>query len=132
MTTDLDRLIARASEHRIIIQRRAGPMLSAGDVATRLSISRRVVYMRRAVGRLLAVQVGRVWRFPEFQFDGASVLAGFEDLLVAHGHDDAWAILDSLTATDAVLAGRSVVEALRAGDVDGVETVRQLAGDGFS
>jgi hypothetical protein len=126
-------VLARSLEHRHLLRRRIEPTLAAAEAAQVLGISRQAVDKRRAASRLLAVRIGGDWRYPEFQFDGQAVLPGFERLMESFEGRDPWSIADSLTAEDEALDGRSLIEALRAGDVESVDrAIRQMHGDGYA
>lgn len=126
-------VLARSLEHRDLLRSRIEPTLSATEAGQVLGISRQAVDKRRAAARLLAVRLGGDWRYPDFQFDGQAVVSGFERLMAACAGRDPWAIADVLTAKDAALGGRSLIETLRTGDMDDVDrAIRQMEGDGYA
>ena len=135
---DIDPLvpaIARGVEHRQALREAAGGMLSAAEAGALLSISRQAVDKRRRAGGLLAVREGGDWRYPACQFDAGlgEVVAGVPEVLGALEGQGGWVALDFLLAPDEALAGRSPIEALRAGDAAAVLRVaRADAGDGFA
>ena len=46
---------------------------------------------------------------------------------------DPWSIADALAAKDDALGGRSLIEALRDGDIDDIDrAIRQMDGDGYA
>ncbi|MGO4573309.1 helix-turn-helix domain-containing protein [Microvirga sp. 2TAF3] len=134
--TDLDPLapaLARNVEHRQTLLNRAGGALSADEAGQILGITRQAIDKRRRAGTLLAVREGSDWRYPVCQFDNGEVVAGIPDVVRGFGAASPWVALDFLLAPDANLAGRTPLEALRAGDRDPVmRLVRGFQGDGFA
>ncbi len=60
-------------------------------------------------------------------------MAGIPDVVAGFGSSSPWVVLDFLLAPDTVLAGRSPLEALKAGDREPVRRlVRAAQGDGFA
>lgn len=121
------------SQHRAELLSECGHMFFAADVGRLLGISPQEVDQRRAAWKLLAVSAGGDWRYPIFQFAGAGVLPGFEEVLAGHVGRDPWATLDSILAKDPSLGDRSLLDALKEGDTETVDLViRQMQGDGFA
>jgi hypothetical protein len=134
--TDLDPLapaLARNVEHRQTLLTLAGGALSADEAGRILGITRQAVDKRRRTGALLAVREGSDWRYPACQFADGEVVAGIPDVVRGFGPASPWVALDFLLAPDTVLAGRTPLEALKAGDRDEVlRLVREFQGDGFA
>jgi hypothetical protein len=134
--TDLDPLapsLARNVEHRQTLLILAGGAVSAEEAGQVLGITRQAVDKRRRAGTVLAVREGSDWRYPACQFDNGEVRAGIADVVRAFGSAGPWVALDFLLASDTTLAGRTPMEALRAGDRDSVlRLVRGAQGDGFA
>lgn len=134
--TDLDPLapaLARGVEHRQTLLTLAGGVLSADQAGRILGITRQAIDKRRRAGTLLAVREGSDWRYPACQFENGQVVAGVPDVVRGFGSSSPWVALDFLLAPDTVLAGRTPLEALKAGDHDAVmRLVRGFQGDGFA
>ncbi|ANT55001.1 helix-turn-helix domain-containing protein [Mesorhizobium amorphae] len=133
---ELDPLVpalARNVEHRKFLIERAGGTLSAEDAGRLLGISRQAVDKRRRAGSLLAVREGSDWRYPGCQFDETDVVGGIAEVVRAYASAGPWMALDFLLGPDSVLAGRTPLAALRAGDRDSVlRILRSEATDGFA
>jgi hypothetical protein len=132
-------LLARSAGDRMELLAAAGGTLSAAEVARVLGISRQGVDKRRRAFGLLAVRLGGDWRYPACQLDerAGEVVAGVPEVVGSLRGDGPWASLDFLLAPDTVLGGLSPIQALRAGDREGLGAVLRLAraievGDGFS
>jgi hypothetical protein len=134
--TELDPLapaLARGVEHRRTLLSLAGGALSADEAGQILGVTRQAVDKRRRTGSLLAVREGSDWRYPACQFEVSEVVAGIPDVVRGFGPSSPWVALDFLLAPDTVLAGRTPLEALKAGDRDEVlRLVRGFQGDGFA
>lgn len=134
--TELDPLapaLARNVEHRQTLLNLAGGVISADAAGQILGITRQAVDKRRRAGSLLAVREGSDWRYPACQFADGEVVAGIPDVVRGLGSSSPWVVLDFLLTPDTVLAGRTPLEALKAGDRDPVlRLVRGLQGDGFA
>jgi hypothetical protein len=134
--TELDPLapaLARGVEHRRTLLNLAGSAMSAEEAGQILGITRQAVDKRRRAGTLLAVREGSDWRYPACQFEDGEVVAGLPDVMRRFDAANAWVVLDFLLAPDTVLAGRTPLEALKAGDHDQVlRLVRGIQGDGFA
>jgi len=134
--TELDPLaptLARGVEHRRTLLTLAGGAVSADEAGQILRITRQAVDKRRRAGTLLAVREGSDWRYPACQFDNGEVVSGIPDVVVGFGSSSPWVVLDFLLAPDTVLAGRSPLAALKAGDREPVlRLVRAAQGDGFA
>jgi hypothetical protein len=134
--TDLDPLapsLARNVEHRQTLITLAGGALSADEAGRILGITRQAIDKRRRAGALLAVREGSDWRYPACQFNHGEVVAGIPDIVRGFGSASPWVMLDFLLAPDTVLAGRTPLAVLKAGDREPVlRLVRGSQGDGFA
>ncbi|MPR10303.1 helix-turn-helix domain-containing protein [Microvirga tunisiensis] len=134
--TELDPLapaLARGVEHRQTLLKLAGGILSADEAGRILGITRQAVDKRRRAGALLAVREGSDWRYPVCQFEDGEVVAGIPEVVRGFSSSGPWVALDFLLAPDTVLAGRTPLEALKAGDREEVlRLVRGFQGDGFA
>jgi hypothetical protein len=134
--TELDPLapaLARNVAHRQRLLTLAGGTLSADEVGQILGITRQAVDKRRRAGTLLTVQEGSAWRYPACQFADGKVMAGIPEVVRGFSSASPWVKLDFLLTPDTVLAGRTALEALKAGDRDEVvRLVHGLQGDAFA
>lgn len=104
--------------------REAGGAFTSMETATLLGISRQAVDQRARRGTLLAVPRGSGERlYPACQFDELGVVAGMEKILDAFTVDNPWTRLSVLLDTDPELADRTVVQALRDGDLEEARSV---------
>lgn len=108
---------------------RAGGSVSAAEAGELLgNVTRQAVEKRRERGTVLAVQVQGEYRYPVFQFEQAAVLEGLPAVLKAFTVRNAWTQLSVLLSRHEALEGRTVVEALRDGDVDAAVAVAERFG----
>jgi len=107
-----------------------GGILTAGDVAELLHISRQAVDKRRRNGQLLALAVGRrALAYPVWQFDPQhGMLPGVEAVFQSLAGHDSWMQLSFMLNPDSALDQRTPLDALRAGDVVAVLRAAQLYG----
>ena len=97
---------------------RAGGTLSAAQVGELLGqVSRQAVEKRRERGTLLAVQLRGEYHYPLCQFEGAEVIEGLPRVLKAFTVQNGWTQLSVLLSEQDALDGRTVLQALRAGEV---------------
>ncbi|MGH7586421.1 MAG: DNA-binding protein [Gemmatimonadales bacterium] len=131
-TIDVDPLldaIARGAEVKSALLTQAGGTWTAGQVAESLGISRQAVDKRRTRGALLAVPSGAGdHRYPRCQFTERGVIPHLEQVLRAFRVRDPWTQLSTLLGPSDTL-GRSVLDALRKGDVDGAVAAVRSIGD---
>jgi hypothetical protein len=113
-------LLARNVEHRAELLHRAGGNLSAEEAAQRLGIAPETVDEWRRAGTLLAISEGDDWRYPSCQFQQGEVVPGLAEVVRGLASEGPWVTLDILLAPDTVLAGRTPLQALQAGDCDAV------------
>jgi hypothetical protein len=100
-------------------------MLTGEALAGRLGVSRATVALRRAAGRLLALESGakRGFRYPAWQADVVAepaLAAPFEDVLHRLRPRGPWATYEFLTEPSPALGGRTPLEVLAAGDSEPV------------
>lgn len=121
-------LLARATDRRALL---AGA-LKTGQVAELLGRSRQAVHDRAAEGALLAINDSGEHRYPAWQFDPSAkrgVVPGLPDVLATLAVDPLskarW-----LTRPNAVLEGRSPLDALKNGEQERViAEARGVGGD---
>lgn len=122
LQTLLDDPLARAKlrglRYRQQLLEAEGGVLTAGDVAEILHISRQAVDKRRRKGQLLALAVGRrAYAFPAWQFDARlGLLPGIDEVFRALAEHDPWMQLSFMLNPNAALSERTPLEALRAGE----------------
>ena len=110
-----------------------GPLLSPGDVASRLGVTRATVHNWRQAGRLLALHPNQhTYVYPAFQFtepteseDG--LLVGLADVLAALAEISPLGKALWLQAKQPSLGGRTPVEVLRADRQTGLDSVLAAA-----
>ena len=97
---------------------RGGGGLTSSQVARALGITRQAVDKRRRRRALLAVPVGSgEYLYPGCQFTGQGVVPSLERVLRAFPIESPWTQLSVLIEPAPALGGRTVLEALQAGDV---------------
>lgn len=110
--------------------KRAGGAVTALQAAGLLGkITRQAVEKRRERGTVLAVMASGEYHYPLFQFESPAVLAGLPEVLRAFTIRNGWTQLSVLLSPQDALDGRSVVEALKQGDVEGAVGVAASFGD---
>jgi len=99
----------------------AGGGLTSSQVAGALGITRQAVDKRRTRHALLAVPNGSgEYVYPACQFTADGVTPGLEDVLRAFQIKNPWTQLSVLLASAPSLGGKTVLEVLKAGDIDRV------------
>jgi len=117
-----------AVKHQLL--KRAGGAWSAGRVAGALGLTRQAVDKRRTRGTLLGLPTGSGdYVYPRAQFTRRGVLRHVPDALQACRTDDPWTRLAILLEPADALGGRSVLQALRDGDVEPAIAVARSVGD---
>jgi hypothetical protein len=124
--SDLGGGVARAQQEGERLKRQVltqADMLAPERAAARAGITRQALDLRRKKRQALALtHAKRGYRYPAWQF--ADELAEpVLQLLPRLAHLDAWAQYLLLTQPEPLLEGRSIVEALRAGEHDRAERV---------
>jgi hypothetical protein len=118
----LGRAKARGLEVRRRLLEEAGGAYAVSEVADLLEITPAAVHQRRARGTLLAIRTANgQWVYPALQFDPPEVANRIGQVLTAFTVDEPWTKLAVLLAGAPSLGGRSPIEALRAGDLEGAE-----------
>jgi hypothetical protein len=115
-----------------------GPLLSPGDVANRLGVTRATVHNWRQAGRLLALHPNQhTYVYPAFQFteptesdDG--LLVGLADVLAGLADISPLGKALWLEAKQPSLAGRTPVEVLRAERLKGLDSVLAAAAAAYA
>ena len=115
-----------------------GPLLSPGDVASRLGVTRATVHNWRQAGRLLALHPNQhTYVYPAFQFtepneseDG--LLVGLADVLAALAEISPLGKALWLQAKQPSLGGRTPLEVLRAERLNGQDSVLAAAAAAYA
>ena len=115
-----------------------GPLLTPGDVASRLGVTRATVHNWRQAGRLLALHPNQhTYVYPAFQFteptesdDG--LLVGVADVLAALADISPIDQALWLQAKQPSLGGRTAVEVLRAERLKGLDSVLAAAAAAYA
>ena len=102
--------------------------LSADATARRLGITCEIVDERRRVGTLLAISEGSDWWYPACQFRQGEVVPGLTKVIRGLAAAGPWGMLDFLLAPNTVLAGRTPLQALLAGDRNAVLRLVRMGG----
>ena len=90
-----------------------GGVISPASAAELLGISRQAVGQRRAAGKLLAVEAGRGYVYPVWQFDGPHLLDGIPETLEILKNEDPWARFTFFLSKDAAAGGKRPLDLLR-------------------
>ena len=108
----------------------SGGVLSGAQVARILDISRQAVDKRRKQGQLIGLTQGkRGYAYPAWQFEGGKMLAHLTKLLDALRTHDAWMQLAFFINGNDRLNGRSLLELLRAGELEPVLRAAESYGE---
>lgn len=122
--------MARGVEAKRELIARSGGALSSGEVAAALGITRQAVDKRRERRKLLALPSGSGDHlYPACQFTAHGVVPHLGEVLEAFRVSDPWTELAVLLGPSPALGGRSALEALRSGDVDGAVAVAGAFGE---
>ena len=115
---------------KLAVLERAGGAATVEQVRPLLGdISRQAVEKRRERGGLLAVRIGGEYRYPVCQFADGDVLPGLPEVLRAFTVRSPWTQLSVRGAEQDALDGRTVLQALRDGDVAEAVAVAASFGD---
>ena len=121
---------ARGIEKQRELLATEGGAVGVDELAHALHVSRQAVDKRRRAGKLLALpRGGHRWVFPAWQVARGRTLSGLEDVLSALGGRDPWSQLIFFLAPDRLLADRSPLQALRAGDLPAVVHAAERYGE---
>jgi hypothetical protein len=97
----------------------AGGGLTSSQVARALGITRQAVDKRRSRRALLAVPNGSgEYLYPACQFTSDGVIPGLEEVLRAFRIQNPWTQLSVLLAPAPALGGKTILEALKSGDLE--------------
>lgn len=110
----------RGVEQKRGILRAEGGAVSAEEAGELIGISRQAVDKARREGRLLAVNVGRTWRYPLWQFVDGEVLRGLSQVLRALKTEGPWVRGAFFLDRNSRLGNESPLDLLRKSRVDEV------------
>jgi hypothetical protein len=97
---------------------KAGGTWGVTQVAEHLKVSRQAVDKRRRRGTLLAVEIGDSHRYPLCQFNESGVIDGLPEVLQAIQTESGWTRLSLLFSHTLQGDDRSLLDAVRAGQVE--------------
>lgn len=122
--------VARGRAVKAALLVRAGGALTTAEVAALLGVSTEEVEARRRCDALLAVSLesGEVG-YPAIQFGSDGVVPGLERVLAAFVDSNPWTRLAALTAPADALGGRTMLQALAAGETDRVTALAASLGE---
>lgn len=104
--------------------------LTSSQVATALGITRQAVDKRRRRRTVLAVSMGSgEYLYPACQFGPEGVIPGFEEVLLAVQIRNPWTQLSALLAPVPALGGKTVFDALKAGETKKAASVIASLGE---
>lgn len=110
---------ARGMKRQLDLLDEEGGTLGAQEVADLLGISRQAVDLRRASGKLLAIDLGlRKNLYPRWQFTEEGILAGLEETLAVlrEGATTPWSCLRFFLSGNLRLDGERPLDRLRRGE----------------
>ncbi len=119
---------ARGLKRQFELLAEEGGTLGAQEVADVLGVSRQAVDLRRANGKLLAIDLGtRKNLYPRWQFTDEGILAGLEETLAVlrAGKHSPWACLRFFLAGNLRLDGDRPLDRLRRGELAPVLTAAE-------
>ena len=122
--------MARGATRKRELMKRAGGGLTSSQVGRALGITRQAVDKRRSRNGLLAVPSGSGdYLYPACQFSAGGVLAGLEAVLQSFSLQNPWTQLSALLSPAPALSGRSLLDALKAGEVEKVAALAASLGE---
>lgn len=97
-----------------------------------LGVTQQAVDKRRRAGKLLAVPVGRGYRYPAWQFDErgrGGVLPGLEEVLESFGVEEPWMRASFFLRRNGRLDDRRPLDVLREGEMEAVKRAARAYGE---
>lgn len=117
-----------AARERLI--ERAGGLLRLGEAADRLGVRPQAITGRRTRGTILAVPMPNgEWVYPTCQFTDEGVVPGLKEVLHEFQDVSPWTQLAVLLAPSARYGGHSMLELLRAGEIDAARSIAATYGE---
>lgn len=123
----LPALLRGAQEKRWLLAAEGGT-LSGGEVAELLGVTRQAIDKQRRARKLLALRVGKAWRYPAWQFADGQPLPGLDTILGALRGTSLWSVTAFLLGRNVRLKGRRPLDLLRGGEVDPVDRAARAYG----
>lgn len=124
--------LMRSDEHRHVLQKAAGEMLSARQVSSLTGLSLQEINEMRDARKLLAVEIESVVFYPAFQINKGAIDPLMSAVLDAHKEDHPWVVMDILLAKDDAF-GKSILQLVQDKDHGAITRyISQVEGDGFS
>ncbi len=106
-----------------------GGTISAEEVGQLIGVTRQAVDKKRRASHLLAVKIGRKWRYPIWQFADHQVLVGMPRVLAALPTSNAWVKMAFLLSRNTRLGEKRPLDLLRQEHVDKVVWAARLYGE---
>lgn len=106
-----------------------GGLESVEAVSERLGITRQAVHKRMTQGKLIALERGRAFMYPAWQFNGPQVLPGVEESLAALGALDRWTKFSFFLSKHSLLKEKRPIDLLRKGQIASVLSVASDHGE---
>lgn len=106
-----------------------GGTYSAEEAAQLLGITRQAVNERRSKGKLLALKLGKDYRYPAWQFTAEGTLPAFEEVLGLLAHEQPLAQIRFFLSNSFRLSGRRPLDLLRKGDSKPVLQAAKVFGE---
>lgn len=108
----------------------AGGGLTSAQVAKASALTRQAVDKRRSRRALLAVPSGSGdYLYPACQFDKDGPIEGLSEVLQAFEWKSPWMQLSALMAPSPALRGKSILDAVKNGDIDKAKAVAESLGE---
>ncbi len=105
-----------------------GGCVNAADAAKQLGITEVELERIRSSNQLLAVDVDSKFQYPIWQFEGANLVPGLQEILEILGDDDPWSNFIFLLGHDYAVDGCRPIDKLRVGDIDSVKRAAHTYG----
>lgn len=121
---------ARGVKARNAILAEEGGTLDPDETAEQLGVSLEELEQRRKEGRLLGVELGQQgYRYPVWQFIGASMLPGMEEILLLLAEHPPLAQMRFFLSGNARLRGKRPLDMLRRGLIEQVRRAANAFGE---
>ncbi len=119
----------RGAERQREILKAEGGQLSAEEAGRLIGISRQGADKARRQRRLLAVNVGRAWRYPLWQFADGQVLPGLSQVLATLKSESPWVQAAFFLSRNSRLGNRRPLDLVRQGKVSEVVRAARAYGE---
>lgn len=105
-----------------------GGVLSPSNVGKLLGITRQAVGLRRHAGKLLAVEGGRGYVYPAWQFHGTEMVPGIEEIIGLLGDADPMTQVIFFLGHDHAIGGKRPIDLLLKGKLEDVRRAARTYG----